>query len=76
MALHHDNLVDGRDAEGRIANVLRALDSDTSTAADCARWLARNWLKARRGLATVAKLTPEPDVQRAVSEALEVDDED
>lgn len=75
-ALRFENLAEGQDAEARVANVLRALESDDGAAADCARWLARNWLRARRGLVEAAKLTPDADVQRVISEALEVDDED
>lgn len=69
-----DDVKEGNDAEGRVANVLHALATDDSPAADVARWLARNWLHARRGIVNARNLTPEPDVQRVLTEALEVDD--
>lgn len=74
----HENVVDGNDAEGRVANLFFAAEQgglELRDAVDAFRWAARNWLHARKGVADAAKLTPEADVLRALHEALEVQDD-
>lgn len=78
MKLRFENRAEGQEAEKRTANLLYALNSENTSvveAVGAARWFAHNWMKARRGIAEAAKLTADPDVQRALAEALEVEDE-
>jgi hypothetical protein len=76
--LHHDRLVEGSDVEGRVANLLLAVERGEATAelaVDWFKWAAKNWIAARAVIVEAAKLSPDPDVQRVLSEGLEVIDD-
>ena len=78
MSIRFENVAEGQDAEGRVANLVRVLDEENTSVAEAVgafRWAAHNWLRARGRIAEAAKLTPDPDVQRVLAEALEVEDE-
>jgi hypothetical protein len=56
----------------RIANVLTALQHETSPEADTARWAIENWQAARAALVAIRETGPSAEVVEIVAEGLEV----